>query len=102
MPFEKLVEELHPDRSQGGLPLVQVLFNFANTPFARADFKHLSWSPYEMSRGAAQLDLGLSIDPLASRKAYLRVQYGSVSMRDLTNDGCDIIGHDRSDCGNAR
>lgn len=71
VPFEKLVEELRPDRSQGGLPLVQVLFNFANTPFARTEFQHLSWTPYEVSRGAAQLDLGLSIDPLASRKAYL-------------------------------
>jgi amino acid adenylation domain-containing protein len=71
IPFEKLVEELRPDRSQGGLPLVQVLFNFANTPFARTEFQHLSWTPYEVSRGAAQLDLGLSIDPFASRKAYL-------------------------------
>ena len=71
IPFEKLVEELRPDRSHGGLPLVQVLFNFANTPFARTEFQHLSWTPYEVSRGAAQLDLGLSIDPLASRKAYL-------------------------------
>lgn len=71
MPFDKLVEELRPDRSLGGLPFVQVLFNFANTPFARTDFHQLSWTPYEVSRGAAQLDLGLSIDPLASRKAYL-------------------------------
>ena len=71
IPFEKLVEELRPDRSHGGLPLVQVLFNFANTPFARTEFHHLSWTPYEVSRGAAQLDLGLSIDPHASRKAYL-------------------------------
>ena len=71
IPFEKLVEELRPDRSQGGLPLVQVLFNFANTPFARTEFQHVSWTPYEVSRGAAQLDIGLSIDPLASRKAYL-------------------------------
>ncbi|HMZ97947.1 MAG TPA: amino acid adenylation domain-containing protein [Nitrospira sp.] len=71
IPFEKLVEELRPDRSQGGLPLVQVLFNFANTPFARTEFHQLSWTPYEVSRGAAQLDLGLSIDPYASRKAYL-------------------------------
>jgi amino acid adenylation domain-containing protein len=71
IPFEKLVEQLRPDRGQGGLPLVQVLFNFANTPFARTEFQHLSWTPYEVSRGAAQLDLGLSIDPLASRKAYL-------------------------------
>jgi amino acid adenylation domain-containing protein len=71
LPFEKLVEALQPDRSQGGLPIVQVLFNFTNTPFARTDFKHVSWTPYEISRGAAQFDLTLSIDPMASRKVYL-------------------------------
>jgi amino acid adenylation domain-containing protein len=71
LPFEKLVEALQPDRGQAGLPLVQVLFNFANTPFARTDFKYLSWTPYEIHRGAAQFDLTLSIDPAASRKAYL-------------------------------
>ncbi|HEX2055446.1 MAG TPA: amino acid adenylation domain-containing protein [Nitrospiraceae bacterium] len=71
LPFEKLVEALQPDRGPGGLPIVQVLFNFANTPFARTDFKYLSWRPYELSRGAAQFDLTLSIDPMASRKAYL-------------------------------
>ncbi len=71
LPFEKLVEALQPDRSQGVLPIVQVLFNFTNTPFARTDFKHVSWSPYEVSRGAAQFDLTLSIDPMASRKVYL-------------------------------
>jgi non-ribosomal peptide synthetase component F len=72
IPFEKLVEELRPDRSQGRVaPGASAMFNFANTPFARTEFQQLSWTPYEVSRGAAQLDLGLSIDPLASRKAYL-------------------------------
>jgi amino acid adenylation domain-containing protein len=71
LPFEKLVEELHPDRSHGGLPLVQVLFNFVNTPFGRVDFKHLSWTPFEIDRGASQFDLSLSIDPTVSRRIYL-------------------------------
>ena len=81
IPFEKLVEELRPDRSQGGLPLVQVLFNFANTPFARTEFQHLSWTPYEVSRGAAQLDLGLSIDPFCVTKSLFGIQYGSLRSR---------------------
>ena len=71
LPFEKLVEELRPDRSPGGSPLVQVLFNFANTPFGRVDFKHLSWAPFEIDRGASQLDVSLSIDPTVSRRVYL-------------------------------
>ncbi len=87
IPFEKLVEELRPDRSQGGLPLVQVLFNFANTPFARTEFHQLSWTPYEVSRGAAQLDLGLSIDPHASRKAYLEF---NTDLFDRTSAECWI------------
>ncbi|MGQ0809754.1 MAG: amino acid adenylation domain-containing protein [Nitrospiraceae bacterium] len=71
LPFDKLVEELHPDRSHGGQPLVQVLFNFANTPFGRVDFKHLSWAPFELDRGASQFDLSLSIDPTLSKRIYL-------------------------------
>ena len=71
VPFEKLVEELRPDRSHGGHPLVQVLFNFANTPFGRVDFKHLSWAPVEIDRGAAQFDLSLSIDPTVLGRAVL-------------------------------
>ena len=55
----------------GWLAAGAVLFNFANTPFARTEFHQLSWTPYEVSRGAAQLDLGPSIDPYASRKAHL-------------------------------
>jgi len=71
LPFEKLVEELRPDRGHGGSPLVQVLFNFVNTPFGRVDFKHLSWAPVEIDRGAAQFDLSLSIDPSATRRVFL-------------------------------
>src|SRR5262249_4827994 len=71
LPFEKLVEEFHPDRSHGGSPFVQVLFNFANTPFGRVDFKHLSWAPVEIDRGASQFDLSLSIDPTVTRRVYL-------------------------------
>jgi amino acid adenylation domain-containing protein len=71
VPFEKLVEELSPDRSHGGQPLVQVLFNFANTPFGRVDFKRLSWAPLEIDRGAAQFDLSLSVEPALRRRVYL-------------------------------
>jgi amino acid adenylation domain-containing protein len=71
VPFEKLVEVLSPDRSHGGQPLVQVLFNFVNTPFGRVDLKHLSWTPVEIDRGAAQFDLSLSIDPILLRRVYL-------------------------------
>ena len=71
LPFEKLVEELRPDRSHGGLPLVQVMFNFVNTPLGRIDFKNLSWAPFEIDRGASQFDLSLSIDPTVSRRVYL-------------------------------
>ena len=71
LPFEKLVAELHPDRDIGGIPLVQVLFNFANAPLGRVDFKHLSWTPFEIDRGAAQFDLSLTIDPVISRKVHL-------------------------------
>ncbi len=71
LPFELLVRDLAPTRTVNRMPLVQVLFNFGNAPFERVKFSGLSLSPFEIDRGASQFDLSLSIDTMASGKAFL-------------------------------
>ena len=71
LPFEMLVRDLAPTRTVNRMPLVQVLFNFGNAPFERVKFSGLSLSPFEIDRGASQFDLSISIDTMASGKAYL-------------------------------
>ena len=50
VPFDKLVEELHPERSKSTNPLVQVLFVHMNTPRSRRPLPgiELSGFPFEM------------------------------------------------------
>ncbi|MEX2493020.1 MAG: amino acid adenylation domain-containing protein [Nitrospirales bacterium] len=71
LPFEMLVRDLAPTRTLNRMPLIQVLFNFGNAPFERVKFTGLSLSPFEIDRGASQFDLSLSIDTMASGKAFL-------------------------------
>ncbi|MGH7833764.1 MAG: non-ribosomal peptide synthetase, partial [Candidatus Binatia bacterium] len=68
LPFERLIEHLHPERDPGRAPLVQILFNFYNTLLGKIDLAGLSWMPFEIEQGAAQFDLTVTIDPDTLRK----------------------------------
>ena len=62
MPFERLVEELQPERSLGHSPLFQVLFILQNAPFSEIELPGLTLSLLENDRGVAQFDLTLSME----------------------------------------
>nr|MBA3356212.1 amino acid adenylation domain-containing protein [Pyrinomonadaceae bacterium] len=59
LPFEKLVEELHPERSLSHTPLFQVLFVLRNTPQPAMKLQGLTLSPLESDIGASKFDLNL-------------------------------------------
>ncbi|OLF04417.1 hypothetical protein BLA60_40950 [Actinophytocola xinjiangensis] len=61
LPFEKLVEQLAPERSMGHHPLFQVLLVLQDTPQESADLPglRLEWMPYDSS--VSQFDLSVSI-----------------------------------------
>ncbi len=59
VPFEKLVEELRPQRSLAHSPLFQVLFAFQNAPLQSFSAGGLSFTPCAVDSGAAQFDLSL-------------------------------------------
>ena len=72
LPFEKLVEELHPDRNQSHSPLFQVMFAFQNLPVEALALSRPTWSPVEVDSDTAKFDLTLLIeDPAGKLKAVL-------------------------------
>jgi non-ribosomal peptide synthetase component F/methionyl-tRNA formyltransferase len=61
IPFEKLVEELQPQRSLSHSPLFQVMFQLRNLPNEVVKFSGIQIEEFEFDRGIAQLDLTLDI-----------------------------------------
>jgi amino acid adenylation domain-containing protein len=61
VPFEKLVEELHPERDLSRNPLFQVAFALQNAPMAPLDLPGLKLSPWKLDVGTARFDLEFHI-----------------------------------------
>jgi len=67
IPFEKLVEELAPDRALNRQPLFQVLFNLQNTPNPSLDLPGLSVETLTAHNGTSKFDLLLSMREAGAR-----------------------------------
>ncbi|WP_164003053.1 non-ribosomal peptide synthetase, partial [Pyxidicoccus caerfyrddinensis] len=61
LPFEKLVEELQPQRSLSHSPLFQVMLVLNNAPPAELSLSGLSFVPLEREAEASKFDLTLSL-----------------------------------------
>ncbi|MFL6201612.1 MAG: amino acid adenylation domain-containing protein, partial [Thermoanaerobaculia bacterium] len=61
LPFEKLVEELSPERSRSRTPLFQVAFALQNAPFSKIELGNLALEPTALSSGTAKFDLTLAL-----------------------------------------
>jgi non-ribosomal peptide synthetase component F len=61
MPFEKLVEELQPERSLSHAPLFQVVFGINNTPFQTLTLPGLELSQMDIDFAAGKFDITLLI-----------------------------------------
>ncbi|KAB8332532.1 amino acid adenylation domain-containing protein [Scytonema tolypothrichoides VB-61278] len=62
LPFDKLVEELQPERSLSYHPLFQVMFVLQNVPTQTLELPGVSISTIEVDNSASQFDITLSIE----------------------------------------
>jgi non-ribosomal peptide synthetase component F len=61
LPFERLVDELAPERSLARSPLVQVLFALQNAPVENLEIAGLRFQPLRRAGTTAKLDLALNL-----------------------------------------
>ena len=61
LPFEKLVEELQPERDLSRHPLVQVMFALQNAPASDLNFPDVTIKPVTADAGVSQFDLTMSV-----------------------------------------
>jgi len=61
VPFEKLVEELQPDRDLSRSPLFQVTFQLRSYPRQIVQSPELKVEPFELNSGIAKFDLSLAM-----------------------------------------
>lgn len=77
LPFEKLVEELHPQRELNETPLVQFMVNFENMPDVELELPGLTVAPLAVNRGVAHFDLTLTVAPTARGGLLTRWEYNT-------------------------
>ena len=74
LPFEKLVEELNPDRNQSQTPLLQAMFVVQNTPRSNLDLSELTVSSVEIESLTAKFDISAAFVELDG-EMNLRMEY---------------------------
>ncbi|MCA9130338.1 MAG: AMP-binding protein, partial [Planctomycetales bacterium] len=76
VPFERLVEELRPERDASHSPLFQTMVTFQNAPFEPPSFPNCDATAWEPERGSARFDLSLYLED-AGGKLLGEFEYNS-------------------------
>ncbi|WP_168711346.1 non-ribosomal peptide synthetase [Streptomyces sp. RKND-216] len=75
LPFERLVEELKPERDLSRSPLAQVWLMLGNTPSDRLRMGGLAVEPVPVDTGTAKVDLFLSLVPHGDGGLHVELHY---------------------------
>jgi amino acid adenylation domain-containing protein len=89
LPFDKVVEALHPQRDLGHNPLVQAMFSFHDSPMPSLELPGLRIASLDLlDNGSAKFDLNVIAIPEAERR---------VGGAGADNEGLDLIWEYNSD-----
>ncbi len=61
LPFERIVEEIQPERDLSRSPLFQTLFTFQNAPTGKVRVTDLTFEPVDVTTGTVKFDLTLTL-----------------------------------------
>nr|WP_205522819.1 non-ribosomal peptide synthetase [Myxococcus eversor] len=88
IPFEKLVEELAPERSLGHSPLFQVMFALQNAPIGELRLPDFSMRPLPLDNATARFEMELSLsetpDGFVGELTYCRDLFSSAYAQRFT------------------
>ncbi|MCI0352635.1 MAG: condensation domain-containing protein, partial [Acidobacteriales bacterium] len=62
LPFDRLVEELQPERDTSYQPLIQTMFIQLNVPMPDTPGSGITWLPFELDFGQSRFDLTLEVN----------------------------------------
>ncbi|HKH48447.1 MAG TPA: amino acid adenylation domain-containing protein [Thermoanaerobaculia bacterium] len=95
LPFEKLVEELAPERSLGHAPLVQVLLVLQNAAQGSLELPGLEVHPVAVDTGTSKLDLTLELsedaEGLAGSIEYRRDLFDPATVEHLASSYATLL-----------
>ncbi|ASS75362.1 hypothetical protein CIG75_10410 [Tumebacillus algifaecis] len=85
VPFERLVEELQPERSAGISPLCQVMFALQNVPMTQLNLPGLTATVTDLDSGTAKFDLTVMMTEEADG-LFTQVEYSTDLFEEATID----------------
>ncbi len=94
-PFERLVDELNPQRSMSHTPLFQVLFTWQNAPEAALSAPGLDLAEQRFERETAKFDLAVTLGPRDGRIVgtiqYHRQLFGPATIKRMSGHFLNLV-----------
>jgi non-ribosomal peptide synthetase component F len=75
IPFETIIEHIHPDRNMGITPLFQVMFSYQKDPKATIQISNLSIEQFKVENDKSKFDMSFSISENNSSEFELSIEY---------------------------